>query len=81
MQHVFCIKPHGTLKDILGEKICIELTECTNIYSLVEKIIAERKLSLSIDEVIIVSNYKTIDEKNSTCDIREVELHRVMHGG
>ena len=81
MQHVFCIKPHGTLKDILGEKICIELTECMDIYSLVEKIIVERKLSLSIDEVIIVNNYKTIDKKTSTCDIREVELHRVLHGG
>lgn len=79
--HEFCIKFQGTLSSMIGEKICLKLNKCERIESIIQKIIIEKKIPLSIGGLLITYQGNAIKEDFTTCDVNEVEVYRMFQGG
>jgi len=66
---------------MIGEKICLKLNKCERIESIIQKIIIEKKIPLSIGGLLITYQGNAIKEDFTTCDVNEVEVYRMFQGG
>ncbi len=81
-RYKFCIVLRGNLSVIAGSTmICVELEGCEDVRKLVEKVFFEKKMQVSMENIVLVYNNESIGDEVTTCDINMVEAYLMYQGG
>ncbi|PUA33670.1 MAG: hypothetical protein B7O98_04460 [Zestosphaera tikiterensis] len=78
----FCLKFRGNLAAVLGEKYCLQLSECLPIHAVVDKVLRSFNIPTNLEDITLVtSDGRLVDESKNVCEVSEVFVVKVYRGG
>ncbi len=78
----FCLRFRGNLATTLGEKYCIQLSECLPVYAVVDRILRSFNITTNFEDITLVTNDgRLVDESKNICEVSEVFVVKVYRGG
>lgn len=77
-----CLKFVGNLASFLGNELCLDINKCTSIKELINNLIVENDLPLTIEHLAFIdSNGVAVSSDADICNFKDIYVIRVVQGG